>query len=72
MLWELFKLFAKNQGYITRTNDEYDPKLPDTAKRLNKHLQTIFNIHDSIFTDRYKTEKGYRTKIFFSDQTQAT
>jgi hypothetical protein len=72
MIWALLKLFAKNQGYLTRTSGEYNPTLPDTAKRLNKRLQEIFNIHDSIFTDRYKTERGYRTKIFFSDQTQVT
>jgi hypothetical protein len=71
MLWGLFKIFAKNQGYISPTNDQYVPKLPDTAKRLNKHLRDLFDIHDSIFTDHYKAEKGYRTKIFFSDQTTA-
>jgi hypothetical protein len=69
MLWALFKIFAQNQGYIAPTNIKYDPKLPDTAKRLNRHLQTLFNIPESIFTDHYKKEKGYRTKIFFSDQT---
>jgi hypothetical protein len=71
MLWELFKLFAKTQGYIPRTNDKYVPTLADTTKRLNRHLQTIFNIHESIFTGKYKSEKGYRTKIYFSDQTIA-
>jgi hypothetical protein len=69
MLWGLFKIFAKNQGYFSPTNDRYVPKLPDTAKRLNKHLQDLFEINESIFTDHYKAEKGYRTKIFFSDQT---
>ena len=70
MLWALFKLFAKNQGDISPTNDEYVPKLPDTAKRLNKHLQNLFKIPESIFTDHYKSLKGYKTKILFSDQTQ--
>jgi hypothetical protein len=69
-MWALFKLFAQNQGYISRTNPKYDPTIPDTAKRLNKHLQTLFDIPESIFTGYYKAEKGYRVKIFFSDQTQ--
>lgn len=69
MLWFLFKLFAQNQGSISRTNAGYDSKLPDTAKRLNKHLQNLFEIRESIFTDPYKAAKGYKTKIFFSDQT---
>jgi hypothetical protein len=71
MLWSLFEIFAKNQGFISPDNIEYDPKLPDTAKRLNKHLQDLFDIRESIFTDHYKAEKGYKTKIFFSDQTIA-
>jgi hypothetical protein len=71
ILWSLFKLFAQNHGYISSTNDKYVPLLPDTAKRLNKHLQTVFNINERVFTAHYKKEKGYRTKIFFSDQTLA-
>jgi hypothetical protein len=69
LLWALFKLFAQNQGYISTTNVKYDSVLPDTAKRLNKHLQNLFKIPESIFTGHYKVEKGYRTKIFFSDQS---
>ena len=72
ILWFLFKLFAQNNGCVSSTNIKYDPKLPDTAKRLNKHLQTTFDIHESIFIDHYKTKKGYKTKIFFSDQTVVT
>jgi hypothetical protein len=71
MLWALFKLFAQYQGHITPTNTEYNPRLPDTAKRLNRHLQDLFDIHESIFKDHYKKEKGYKTKIYFSDQTIA-
>ena len=71
MLWFLLKLFAQNQGYISSTNPKYDSKLPDTAKRLNGHLKKLFGINESIFTGHYKAEKGYRTKILFSDQTIA-
>jgi hypothetical protein len=71
VLWHLLKIFATNQGIISRKNIRYDPKLPDTCKRLNKHLQKIFKIQGSIFTDHYKSEKGYKTKIFFSNETLA-
>jgi hypothetical protein len=70
LLWELLRLFAKYQGFISSKNPKYDPKLPDTAKRLNKHLQELFGIDDQLYTGHYKSQKGYKTKIFFSDQTQ--
>ena len=69
MIWELLKLFAKNDGFISSMNTKYDPRLPDTAKRLNKHLKELFGINESIYKAHYKKEKGYRTKIHFSDQT---
>jgi len=72
MLWELLKLFAKNQGFISSQNPNYDPKLPDTAKRLNKHLKELFGIKDSIYQEHYKKEKGYRTRIKFSDVRHST
>jgi hypothetical protein len=71
-IWILLKMFAKNQGIISRQTINYDPTLPDTAKRLNKQLQKLFDIKDSIYVGHYKAEKGYRTKIIFSDQTQVT
>jgi len=69
ILWELVRLFAKNNGFISSQNPNYDPKLPDTAKRLNYHLQKHFGINESIYTGHYKKEKGYRTKIKFYDRT---
>jgi hypothetical protein len=45
MLWKLLKLFAEHQGFISSKSEEYDPTLPDTAKRLNQCLQKIFNIN---------------------------
>lgn len=69
MLWGLLKLFAKNNGFISSKNTSYDPKLPDTAKRLNNHLKKIFRIQKSIYAGHYKKEKGYKTKIKFHNQT---
>jgi hypothetical protein len=70
MLWELLKLFAKSHRRIEPTNEKYDPTLPDTAKRLSKHLQGLFDIHETIFTGHYKAKGCYETKIIFSDKTQ--
>ena len=70
VLWVLFKTFAQNKGVISSKNFDYDPMLPDTAKRLNKHLKEVFGIDESIYSGHYKSQKGYKTKIFFSDQTQ--
>jgi len=69
MLWELLKLFAKNNGFISSQNPKYDPKLPETAKRLNYHLKKLFGIDESIYTGHYKKEKGYRTRINFYNRT---
>jgi hypothetical protein len=68
MLWELLKLFAQNNGFISSNNTEYRPKLVDLTKRLNKHFKNIFGIDESIYVGHYKKEKGYRTKIMFSNQ----
>ena len=69
MLWGLLKLFAKNNGFISRTNPNYDHRLPDSTKRLNKHFKDLFGINESIYTGHYKIEGGYRTKINFSNNT---
>lgn len=71
MIWELLKLFAEKNGFIFSQNVKYDSKLPDTAKRLNAHLKKLFGIQDSIYKAHYKKEKGYRTKIEFSDARQS-
>ena len=68
-IWFLLKLFAKFTGRINSQPDNYDPKLPDTAKRLNKHLQNLFGIKDSIYKYHYKSHKAYITRIQFNDQT---
>ncbi len=69
VLWHLFKIFAKNKGYITGKAGQYYKNLPDTAKRLNRHLKNLFGIDDSIFKCHYKKHKAYITKIIFNDQT---
>jgi hypothetical protein len=69
MLWRFLKVFAQNDGFICRENPDYDPLLPDSAKRLNKHLQNLFGIKESIYSGHYKRVGGYKTKIKFSDQT---
>ena len=68
-LWILLKTFAINNGFISRSNTDYDPHLPETAKRLNAHLKKLFGIDESIYVAHYKKEKAYRTKIQFSNQT---
>jgi hypothetical protein len=69
-LWMLLKTLCKNQGILSRENQEYDRVLPVTASKLNKHLQKIFEIEDSIFDGHYKKKHSYRSKIMFSDSSQ--
>ena len=68
-LWSLLALFAKRTGFLHSENISYDDKLPDTAKRLDKHLQNLFGINERIYAGHYKKEGGYRTKIRFEDNT---
>jgi len=58
-IWELLKLFAKCQGFISPTNynSEYFKNLSTTAKRLNKDLKDLFRINESIYTSHYKKIK---------------
>jgi hypothetical protein len=65
----LLKKFAQNNGVISRNNQDYDPTLPDTAKRLKKHLMELFGINESIYQSHYKKEREYKIKIEFNDQT---
>ncbi|MGD0827804.1 MAG: hypothetical protein ABSA09_06920 [Desulfobaccales bacterium] len=69
LLWGLLKLFAQNNGFISRENPKYDARLPNSAKRLNEHLRKLFGIDESLYTAHYKKERGYRTKIIFSNET---
>lgn len=69
MLWEILKLFIKQKGLISARGDSYNPKLPDTAKRLNMHLKKIFGINESIFAGHYKQNKGYRLRFSTIDRT---
>ena len=68
-LWALLKFFAKNGGFISSQNPNYDRDLPDTTKRLNSHLKKLFGIEESIYTGHYKKVKGYKTRISFRDRT---
>lgn len=71
-LWGLLKILAQNQGTISPQNSEFKSTLLDTTKRLNKHLQGLFGINESIFAGSYRREKAYRSRIMFSDQTITT
>ena len=71
-LWFVLKILANNQGTLS-WNDNIDEKdrnnISESMRRLNKRLQKLFGINDSIFKDSYKKLKKYDSKIFFSDQT---
>lgn len=70
VIWELLKLFCLNNGDISSQNQKYDPKLPDNAKRLNTHLKGLFQINESIYSSHYRTEKAYKARIIFRNQTE--
>jgi len=71
MLWALLKIFAENRGRISRSEGaQYVPQLPDTTKRLNKHLQRVFGINERIYKGHYKAEKGYTTRFTVLDHRE--
>jgi len=76
-LWELMTLFATTGGCITGTvmarynggrGRKFD--FQTATKQLNKHLQAYFGIKESIFTDHYKKNREYRTKMKFHDRRE--
>jgi hypothetical protein len=71
MLWTLLKAFAGTQGRISRSEGvEYSPRLPDSAKRLDKSLQKIFGINERIYKGHYRAEKGYTTRFTVLDHRE--
>lgn len=72
-LWTYLKAFAREHGCIspTSTSDSNaKEKLVVYASKLNKHLQNLFGIKGNIYEEPYKNKHQYKTKIFFSDETQ--
>jgi hypothetical protein len=70
-VWALLKIFAQSGGSISRSEGvEYLSRLPDTTKRLNKRLQELFGVHESIFKGHYKKEKAYKARITFRDHRE--
>ena len=72
-VWTYLKVFAKAQGIISaKTFDDPELKkdLITYASKLNKYLQGLFGINESIYKGHYKKQMRYDTKIMFSDATQ--
>lgn len=72
-LWAYLTCFAKAQGVISaKTFDDPELKkdLITYASKLNKYLQGLFGINESIYKGHYKKKMRYDTKIMFSDATQ--
>ncbi len=67
-LWGLLKILCKGNGKITSKTQRFDRTLPDTVKRLNKKLQDLFQVHESVFF-HYKKFHAYIAKINFSNET---
>jgi hypothetical protein len=69
LLWELLKIFAEKGGEVSSKNVVYDRRLPDTAKRLNKHMMNLFGIEESIYTGHYKSKNKYEMRIRMMSDT---
>ncbi len=68
MWWFLVRLI-KEEGYISKIQKQYDPKLIDVVKGFRKQMKNLFGVEDSPL-GHYKTEKGYRARFRIGDQTQ--
>lgn len=67
-IWPLFLLFAQLKGEISSANTKYDRNLTDGTRRLNKHLNRMFGIDDSIYKAHYKKSRCYQTKFTICDE----
>jgi hypothetical protein len=70
-VWWFFVLLIKGNGFISRQTDNYDAKLPDSAKQFKGAMKKLSKIEDDIFA-HYKTEGGYRAKFKAIDKTHGT
>ena len=68
-LWTTLKALCKCRGEISSDTPMHDRRPSRNMHDLNKHMQKLFGIEDSIFIDHYKRAKGYHTKVRLSDQT---
>jgi hypothetical protein len=66
--WPLFQVLAKQDGEIHLQGDEYLRHLPDNARRLNKHLKSLFGIKESIWLNHYKKNKSYEACFTIRDE----
>ena len=66
--WPLFQALAKMNGEITLRGDEYLRHLPDNARRLSKHLKSLFGIKESIWLNHYKKNKSYKARFTIHDE----
>jgi hypothetical protein len=75
-LWDYLVAFCHHQGFLSpnlvsgRNRELVRQNLTTYASRLNKYLQNLFGITESVFAGSYKKNKGYKMKILFSDETQ--
>jgi hypothetical protein len=70
MWWFLVHLLKEN-GFISRVSENYNPNLPDTAKGFKSCMKNLFKIKCDVL-GHYKIEKGYRAKFATGDRTQIT
>jgi hypothetical protein len=71
LVWWFFVLLIKENGFISKQTENYDPKLPDLVKQFKVVMKKLFIIEDEILT-HYKKEKGYRAKFKAVDKTHGT
>lgn len=74
-VWRTLMLFCLKTGFVSSENTTSEEDLPGKAKRLNKAMQDLFNIKESIFNSHYKNKSeglkgtlkvaGYQTKARF-------
>jgi hypothetical protein len=64
--WGLLIEFAKGNGSITQVKDQ--SKFADWKRRLDKHLQRLFGISESLYAGHAKKWKGHKTRISFHSE----
>lgn len=66
ILWHFLKQLAKMNGFFPLKGVQNFEKISSNAKRLNKNLQQLFGIEESIYKDRCDKIGGYETKFKIS------
>ena len=70
-MWWFLVLLIKENGFISRQTEDYNPKMTDTVKGFKRQMKKFFEIDNDVIS-HYKTNKGYKAFFQVADKTHGS